>query len=75
MAIEQDRNGQTVIDAFNYKNNHLLTYEESATGETKAIIDEYFDKRVFDELFAEVRFGHSDKLTLDEILHSIQMGY
>ena len=52
-----------MIDAFNYKNSHLLSYEESATGETKAIIDEYFDKRVFDEL-ADTRFGHSDKLTL-----------
>ncbi len=58
-----NRNWQTVINAFNYKNNHLLSYEETAKGQTKDIIDEYFGKRVFDEL-ADTRFGHSEKLTL-----------
>ncbi len=57
------RNWEAVMDAFNYSKPYLLNYEQNATGEVKWIIDEYFDKRVFDSL-TDTRFWHSDKLTL-----------
>lgn len=68
MKAIQDRwksgkNGKMIIDAFNYKNWYLVNYEQTAKGETRAIIDEYFEKRVFDSL-NDSRFGYSDKMSI-----------